>query len=116
MNNYEIPSCSVCYERLASKLCALSKCGHVYHQDCLSKWIVKNPLAIRCPLCRVRLLKSEIVSLNYEVLPRAELEEWIREYDRLGAEQLKEVVVSLQVTSCYGSNHIRGTTRISGIG
>ena len=47
-------SCSICLSTTAESAdrgwCVLSKCGHTFHEDCLSRACATNP---RCPNCRV---------------------------------------------------------------
>jgi hypothetical protein len=48
--------CSICLVEynLDSKIVKIRKCDHIYHQECISKWIITiNKLS--CPLCRVNL-------------------------------------------------------------
>lgn len=39
--------CIICLEKKKDK-CVLP-CGHIYHENCISKWLNKNPT---CPICR----------------------------------------------------------------
>ena len=44
--------CSVCLEDIESQSsCAMSKCGHVFHQECLSSWFTQSS-KLACPMCR----------------------------------------------------------------
>nr|BAN64685.1 ring finger domain containing protein [Babesia bovis] len=67
MVQFDVPSCSVCYEYLTSDLCAITTCGHVYHKQCITQWTKKSyvPLA-KCPLCRCKILANGIVELKLE--------------------------------------------------
>jgi len=78
-NLYEIPTCSICYEDMATNL-KLTVCGHVFH----SKWyiiiiIITYLLNIiysierslnessQCPVCRAFNVKSSLRSIIYEI-------------------------------------------------
>jgi hypothetical protein len=42
--------CSVCFEKLIdSDICRELKCKHLYHQNCIDKWLDEH---ITCPVCR----------------------------------------------------------------
>jgi hypothetical protein len=43
--------CSICFGAYESNdiLRILPKCGHVFHAECIDRWILTNPL---CPLCK----------------------------------------------------------------
>ena len=40
--------CMICLEDMKTDIAVLS-CGHIFHYDCLSKWVAKQAT---CPLCR----------------------------------------------------------------
>jgi len=44
-------SCSICldYYMDNDKIRVLSKCKHIYHKNCIDKWVQKNNT---CPICR----------------------------------------------------------------
>ena len=42
--------CAICMEDMASEAqVGMLKCEHIYHMECVVKWI---PLSETCPLCR----------------------------------------------------------------
>ena len=45
--------CSICYNPL-NNYTSLSQthCGHLFHKDCILKWIEKCPTGNTCPLCK----------------------------------------------------------------
>ena len=45
----ELPNCAICLGDLSWEKKYLSNCRHVFHYDCISTWIKKNPT---CPICR----------------------------------------------------------------
>ena len=66
----EYITCSICLEYIRDKRsCRETKCGHIYHRQCLNKWLrVGNT----CPYCRAELKsrrRPQIFSINTEVLP-----------------------------------------------
>lgn len=47
----QFPECSICFGPLNSQLSTPTKCGHIYHTECLEKYLnLKNDK--KCPLCR----------------------------------------------------------------
>lgn len=53
----EIETCPICLEGPGGKAITLTKCNHIFHLECLSKWIeksneTKNMFEAICPLCR----------------------------------------------------------------
>lgn len=43
--------CTICSEPLAVPGASLTRCGHVFHTQCIEKWFDQKPL---CPLCKTR--------------------------------------------------------------
>jgi hypothetical protein len=52
--NKENEYCSICYEEFKkNEYCRkLPLCGHFFHKKCVDKWLRKDILEMRCPLCR----------------------------------------------------------------
>jgi len=48
---YEESECSICFEPLKTLYAALP-CGHVYHSDCILKWLTDHR---SCPVCRKKM-------------------------------------------------------------
>ncbi len=44
--------CSVCYEE-NNKECVVLRCKHIYHKDCIDKWLKEHTT---CPQCRYELV------------------------------------------------------------
>lgn len=57
-NTKEITSCIICMDEFANEdeVCLL-KCDHIYHYDCISKWLIKDAT---CPVCRTSIKNEKI--------------------------------------------------------
>ena len=51
-NNIKLDTCSICLEKTVEKP---QDCGHVFHKECLDKWLMKEK---SCPNCRKDIRKS----------------------------------------------------------
>ena len=49
---FQQEECSICYEENV-KECVVLRCKHVYHKECIDKWLVNNTT---CPQCRYDLV------------------------------------------------------------
>lgn len=48
-NQYENTSCSICIDEFKdNELLKQLKCGHIFHQECLSQWLINMDI---CPYC-----------------------------------------------------------------
>lgn len=45
--------CSICLEDLKNGKCVVLSCEHIYHKDCIKKWLKKNET---CPNCRINII------------------------------------------------------------
>ncbi len=45
--------CSICLEDLKDEKCVILSCEHIYHKDCIKKWLKKND---SCPNCRINII------------------------------------------------------------
>lgn len=45
-----------CLDTEKGDKCVKLICGHVFHANCIKKWVKINPI---CPVCRVNLLKKD---------------------------------------------------------
>ena len=45
-------NCSICCDQFPNKKCIKTKCGHIYHDDCLKNWLTNMCQQPTCPLCR----------------------------------------------------------------
>ena len=48
--------CSICYEKHTTHSIVKLKCDHIFHKDCIYKWIENNP---SCPLCRKNVIECD---------------------------------------------------------
>ncbi|KAE8056141.1 hypothetical protein FH972_012935 [Carpinus fangiana] len=55
--NSRDPQCSVCLGNYQAddKLQEIPECGHIFHVDCIGRWLTTHTT---CPLCRLSLLSS----------------------------------------------------------
>ena len=45
--------CSICQDNIISfSICREMTCGHIFHQECIDKWLEKNK---KCPICRFEI-------------------------------------------------------------
>jgi hypothetical protein len=51
-NNSNEEDCAICYETLKDSDVIKLKCDHIFHKDCIEKWIEKSGT---CPLCRYNI-------------------------------------------------------------
>jgi len=49
LNESDVDECLICFELLMDNLGYLASCGHVFHRDCIKKWMDKS---VNCPKCR----------------------------------------------------------------
>jgi hypothetical protein len=47
-----IEKCSICLKKIYTNTSYTTECGHIFHYNCLNKWIAKNN---NCPMCRTYL-------------------------------------------------------------
>lgn len=70
------PECSICYEKILKTNTAITKCNHLFHLECITKWALKNNT---CPLCRFRLLNNS-QSVPPPSIPQHRL---LQDYDQI---------------------------------
>lgn len=60
-NKETMESCSICLSEFQERdVCRELECKHVFHNNCLEKWLHRSRAT--CPLCRKSVLPEEIVS------------------------------------------------------
>ena len=47
--------CSVCYGEIGNKKISQLKCGHIFHQSCISEWTKQCKDGNNCPVCRTNI-------------------------------------------------------------
>ena len=55
-----IDNCAICLEEINTK-CVKLKCNHVFHKNCIKKWIDEtrktgNNFDMNCPLCKTNIV------------------------------------------------------------
>lgn len=48
--------CPICYESFRGKNNVITKCNHIFHNDCLFKWLTQKCYQPNCPICRTSFL------------------------------------------------------------
>ena len=69
------PSCSICLADYKDTdwLRLLPDCGHLFHKDCVDKWLRLN---LSCPVCRTSPLPTPLSTPLAEVTPLATRHDW----------------------------------------
>ena len=59
-------SCSICIENFeyGKTEVSITPCKHIFHFDCIKKWILDNVLNPKCPNCNFNLLENQTEVLN----------------------------------------------------
>ena len=59
-------SCSICIENFecGKSEISITPCKHIFHFNCIQKWILDNVLHPKCPNCNFNLLESPTELLN----------------------------------------------------
>ena len=53
--------CSICLDNVCESECIKPSCGHMFHNSCLSHWLLEND---NCPMCRhqIGITKPDLIS------------------------------------------------------
>lgn len=55
--------CSICLENIEEDSKKIVKCGHMFHTECISKWLEAHD---KCPLCIQTIIEVEVEEKNKE--------------------------------------------------
>ena len=63
-----LSECTICLVQYTEETKKTTECHHIFHQECLDKWLQTNN---SCPLCRTELVVSApIVNINVVRTPQ----------------------------------------------
>ncbi|KAF7232130.1 hypothetical protein EG68_11948 [Paragonimus skrjabini miyazakii] len=51
--------CPICYADMTTETAKVTRCGHLYHTDCLSTWMRRQ---LFCPICHADLLSTKVIN------------------------------------------------------
>ena len=58
---------SICYDEIGNKnKISQLKCGHIFHQECISEWTKQCKEGNNCPVCRT-VIENDIYSLTKNI-------------------------------------------------
>ena len=69
--------CSICCEHLnvVTDVVSVVECGHLFHGDCLQKWMATCKNKATCPNCRIKIDRRRVINTLYPDLPKEEASE-----------------------------------------
>ncbi|KAI1698603.1 ring finger domain-containing protein [Ditylenchus destructor] len=87
-------SCSICRDSLDEvDQCCLIECGHVFHFDCVKKWLrIKE----ECPTCRTKSSESHVCRLYFSSEDNSNensLEETVQKYAQIIGHQREQIIM-----------------------
>eukprot|EP01023_Acetabularia_acetabulum_P038975 TRINITY_DN3734_c0_g1_i7.p1 TRINITY_DN3734_c0_g1~~TRINITY_DN3734_c0_g1_i7.p1 ORF type:complete len:288 (-),score=32.47 TRINITY_DN3734_c0_g1_i7:142-1005(-) len=57
-NQFDV--CAICFDEYAEgQKIALLRCAHMYHKNCLEKWVMTKGERCTCPLCGIKLVEEQ---------------------------------------------------------
>ncbi|XP_027089614.1 probable E3 ubiquitin-protein ligase XERICO [Coffea arabica] len=70
-------SCAVCLKQLRKKnqVWELSNCRHIFHKECLDRWLVYDA-RLTCPLCRTSLISISTSELHSSMQQHQQQPSW----------------------------------------
>ena len=57
--------CPICLEKDSLRLCRKLDCNHVFHCECIDKWLSDKK---SCPNCRNKLVKKDLSKVVFTVI------------------------------------------------
>lgn len=69
MDGDEQTSCSICLTPLISEPVSALRCGHVFHQECIAKWISAADCKAKCALCNKATHSHHVRNLEFLLVP-----------------------------------------------
>ena len=73
----KIVECTICKNQLTSQMASLQKCGHVFHYNCIEKYIKSSQ---KCPMCKIKCNAQDIIKIVYNLEDIEENEGFKEEY------------------------------------
>jgi hypothetical protein len=71
--------CSICLEDTPATIVQLNNCGHIFHVQCLGKWVYlsfNNSRCSRCPMCRGYIFDNRLAA-QFAVQLTEETKHWV---------------------------------------
>jgi len=67
VNDRHVSSCSICIDEydVGDEYFVASKCGHIFHSDCILLWLEKH---YECPVCREQLVDPDEVAIEVQLV------------------------------------------------
>lgn len=69
MDGEEQATCSICLNPLLNDAVGALRCGHVFHQECIEKWIIAADARAKCALCNKETQSLHVRRLEFLLSP-----------------------------------------------
>ncbi|VDP69345.1 unnamed protein product [Echinostoma caproni] len=56
---YNENTCPICYMTMTTDNAKITRCGHLYHTECLATWMLRQ---LFCPICHADLLSTRVIN------------------------------------------------------
>lgn len=63
VDNRDEHYCNICQETGSEKFVTLRRCGHLFHEYCITPWVVDEDAS--CPTCGIRLSDQPTISCAF---------------------------------------------------
>jgi hypothetical protein len=93
-------TCPICMEELGTSI-ESCPCGHVYHKDCIRRWIVQQRI---CPQCKGDALP--LVSLTFNLLQYSVRDSQLSLVDRVGSLQTEIAALEISLETELGEINV----------